>query len=441
MSSADRLPADARRSLRIYNLLLPFVFLALLPGLLRRMLRRGHFREKFGQRLALYTDVERFRFQSSQWVWIHSISVGETLIALKLARELRRHDLSIHVALSVTTSTGFALAREAPEEWLTVIYNPVDFPSIAREALDTIRPAQLILVEGEAWPNLVAECYRREVPVFLISARLSPRSERRFRRFRAFTSPIFRLLEKVCVPEQDDIARWVDLGVAPARIHCTGSIKFDHGGLEGVSRATEFRGLLGKLAVSPTAPILLGGSTWAPEESVLAKVTVQLRGANPELFLILVPRHVERVPEILRALEPLGLRIVRRSAIPASMAQPCDVLLVDTTGELRDWYALATVVFIGKSLAATGGQNPAEPAILGKPVVFGEHMENFAAIVEVLLAREAAVQVPDAEALAEVLQRLLGDAAYRERLGANARQALDVHQGATERTARLLLGE
>jgi 3-deoxy-D-manno-octulosonic-acid transferase len=439
MPNFDRLPADARRSLRVYNLFCPFVFLALLPGFLRRMFRRGRFREKFGQRLALFTDEDRSRFARQESIWIHSISVGETLVALKLARKLRKLDRSIQIALSVTTSTAFALALEAEEDWLRILYNPLDFPSLVRETLETIRPIHLVLVEGEIWPNLVAECRRRGIPVSLVNARLSRRSEARFLRFRAWTGAVFRLLDFIYVPEPEEVARWVSLGVDPDRVRCTGSIKFDEAHSPAATRLELFRGFLSQLSISPESPILLGGSTWPSEERLLAELLIALRREWPELFLILVPRHVERTPQILRELTTLGLRPVCRSAFP--LITPCnaDVLIVDSTGELRDWYEVATVVFVGKSLAGGGGQNPAEPAALGKPIIFGPSMENFAALIDLLLAHRAAVQVPDAPALETEVRRLLRDADQRTQLGLRAREALAVHRGATARTAEILL--
>ena len=430
----DSLPSDARRSLFIYNFFFPIVFVILLPGFLLRMFRRGSFRDKFGQRLGRYDAEERARFAGGRWLWIHSISVGETLIALKLARELHSRAPELQIALSVTTSTGFALANESASEWLAVLYNPIDARRCVRAALDLIRPEKLLLIEGEVWPNLVAECRARSIPVSLVNARLSPRSESRMRAAQRWIGPIFRLLDEVCVPEKEDIARWQSLGVSAEKIHVTGSIKFDSQS-SGPTREAEFRVLLG---VSETTPILLGGSTWPPEEKILADTLLRLRAEFPNLFLILVPRHVERSAEILRALAPL--RVVRRSALP--LAGPCDALLVDTTGELRDWYTLATVVFVGKSLPEVekaGGQNPAEPAALGKPVLFGPQMENFASIVQHLCAHGAARTVGDAASLEREVAALLRDPASRTAMGSAAKSALDAHAGATERTARRLL--
>jgi 3-deoxy-D-manno-octulosonic-acid transferase len=445
MSESDtkaNLPADARRSLFVYNLFFPLALIFLLPGLLGRMLRRGGFKTKFGQRLGRYSASDRARFAQREWIWIQSISVGETFVALKLAHALHRRDSNVGILLSTTTSTGFAEAKRAASDWLEPIYNPIDTRAIVRRSLDALQPRQLIIIEGGVWPNLVNGCRTRGIPVSLVNARLSPRSERRFRRFRAWTGPIFRMLDRIVVPEPEDIARWESLGVDGARLICTGSIKFDNPAISG-SREVEFRELLAPLGVVANTPILLGGSTWAPEEEVLAETVQRLRLDFPSLFLILVPRHVERAAEIIRLLEPLDLSVVRRSDLGGGSSKPADVLLVDTTGELRDWYALACVVFIGKSLPGVrevGGQNPAEPAVLGKGIVFGPHMENFATLVGHLLSQNAAVQVPDAAGLTTQIHFLLRDTTYRAALGERARGALATHSGATERACEAVCG-
>ncbi|HEY2343377.1 MAG TPA: glycosyltransferase N-terminal domain-containing protein [Chthoniobacteraceae bacterium] len=431
------LPTDARRSLLVYNLAFPFVFLALLPSFLIRLLRRGNFRFRFGQRFGFYAAEDRQRFTSNRPLWIHSISVGETLVALKLARQIHATSPETKIVLSTTTSTGFALARESESEWLEAIYNPIDLPVIVRRTLDALQPAQICLIEGEAWPNLVAESHRRGIPITLVNARLSPRSARRFRRFRAWTGPIFRLLDAVFVTDPEDVDRWQSLGVPRERLELTGNIKFDHGA-SGDSRADEFRALVAPLGVTAATPVLLAGSTFDGEEKLLTAALVELRRKHPDLFLILVPRHVERTTAVLHDLAEFKLRITRRSTLPTSDPAPCDVLLVDTTGELRDWYHLATVVFIGKSLTAIGGQNPAEAVILGKPVVFGPHMENFDLLVTRLLSSEAAIQIPAAEALTPTLDALLTNESHRTALGSRGIHTLGPHQGATAHTAQLL---
>lgn len=435
------LPAAARRSLLVYNLLFPLILLALLPGLLARMLRRGGFRENFGQRLGHYSPATRTRFASGRWWWIHSISVGETLVALKLAQELHRRDPDLHIALTVTTSTGFALARNAHADWLEILYNPIDARTIVASALDLIQPERLVLVEGEAWPNLLATCRTRQIPVTLANARLSPRSERRFLKARYWIAPIFDLIDQICVPEATDILRWQRLGIRAHRLHVTGSIKFDSASDAPLARTTEFRTLLESIRVDSTRPILLAGSTWAPEEKILTTAFVALRHEFPDLFVIIVPRHIERTAEILSNLAEFDLRIRRRSSLPATEPSPADVLIVDTTGELREWYALASVVFIGKSLPGVtevGGQNPAEAAALGKPILFGPHMENFAAVVELLQNHRAAITVSDPATLVTTIGALLRDPTECNNLGEYGRLAITGHRGATARTVELL---
>jgi 3-deoxy-D-manno-octulosonic-acid transferase len=431
---SSSVPADARRSLFIYNLFFPLAFLALLPGYLLRMFRRGGYRENFGQRFGRYTAEDRARFVQGEWTWLHSISVGETFLALKLARKIREIQPERQIVLSVTTSTGFAVAREAACEWLEVIYNPLDAPWIVRAALELVRPQRLIFIEA-IWPNLLAQAKRNGLPV-TFAPRLSPRSAARFHRARALTGPIFRLLDALAVQEPEDIARWRSLGVAEERIHLTGNSKFDHAA-GGGERVPEFRAHLRLLGVPEDAPVLLAGSTFPGEEKILTEIFLTLRTRFPHLFLILVPRHVERTPGVLADLQPLGLRLALRTE-PAH--PPADVLIVNTTGELRDWYHLATVVFIGKSLATHGGQNPVEPVLAGKPVVFGPNMENFAAIVTRWREVNGAVQVGDAAELRRQLEDLLANPARRDELAQRAQETVAAHRGATQRTAQVLLG-
>jgi len=439
-------------ALLLYRLLFPFAFLAALPFYALRLLRRERGRAAqakppgyqlgFGQRFGRYTPEIRERLALKPApVWICSISVGETLVALKIARAIRARDPQARVVLSVTTSTGYELLlREAaPLDWLVPLYNPIDFRFAARSAIAAIQPRVLLLAEGGIWPNLLSSARAARLRVILAGARLSPRSERRWRRFRGIARAVWSFFDLVCVPEADDAARFESIGVAPERIRHTGSVKFDNATANANSPRAYFHALVKPLGFS--APILVGGSTWSPEEGALADAVTKLRAEFPLLRLILVPRHVERAAAIADELTRAGLRVALRSQLPATAE--ADVLLVDTTGELRGWYALATVVFVGKSLpgiAEIGGQNAGEPAALGLPVVFGPHMENFAPLVAHLLKDNAAVQIRDASELHDALRTLLIDPDSRTAIGQRARTALAVHQGATARTADCILG-
>ena len=423
----------------LYNILFPLGLLLFLPAYLLKMRRRGNYRRNFGQRFGIYEPEIRKRLaRDDAPTWIHAVSVGEVAIALKLARELRRLDPAFRCVLTTTTPTGFALATAEPREWLEVMYNPLDFLPVVRRALAVIRPGRLVLVEAEVWPNLAAETHRRRIPIALVNARLSPRSERRFRRFRSIVAPVFGLLDLVCVQEGHDGERWENLGVARARIRHVGSIKYDP--IDGEGNAAIPLAVLRSHAIDPgTQPILFGGSTHPGEEEILADVFLRCRAEFPELRLIIAPRHVERTREVLAQLAARRIAVALRSATaPLSSASP-DCLLLDTTGELRNWYSVATVVFMGKSLTTNGGQNPVEPILAGKPVLFGPHMENFATLAQSLLAEGAAVEVSNADALAHSCVELLSDPERRQKMVAQAQRVLAAHQGATERTARLLL--
>jgi 3-deoxy-D-manno-octulosonic-acid transferase len=247
---------------------------------------------------------------------------------------------------------------------------------------------------------------------------------------------IFRLIDLACVPEPQDIKRWSALGVARDRLHVTGSIKFD----PDLQRETEAASRRNTSPVSMADHfILFGGSTHRGEEEILAEIFLRLRQQFPSLRLFIAPRHVERLPEIRAQLDGLGLHVVLASdATNTHRLTDADCVLLDTTGELQFWYGIATVVFIGKSLTAHGGQNPVEPILAGKPVVFGPNMENFRTLASVLVAKQGAIEVSDVDGLERAIGELLRDDQTRQRLVYNARGVLSTHEGATARAAALV---
>ncbi|MGC2354188.1 MAG: 3-deoxy-D-manno-octulosonic acid transferase [Candidatus Udaeobacter sp.] len=422
----------------IYNLLWPLGLLFFLPGYFTKMLRRGGYREKFGQRLGIYDRALCARMSKQRSTWLHAVSVGEVNVALKLANALRTHEPDLHCALTTTTTTGFALARKNAPQWIEVMYTPLDYWPVMRRAFSVIRPVRIVLVEAEIWPNLAAEAHARRIPLALVNARLSARSERRYRQFRFFISPTFRLLDLVCVPEKEDAKRWAALGVSQDRIRLTGSIKYDPAGLDQVAEIQETAHPVSLNHLEPESPVLFGGSTHRGEEEVLANIFLRLRQQFPSLRLFVAPRHVERLQEIRAQLDALRLQVTLASEALAHRELNADCMLLDTTGELQRWYGIATVVFIGKSLTAHGGQNPVEPILAGKPVVFGPHMENFATLANMLVSKKGAVQVQDVNSLEQALAELLHDREARQRLVQNAREVLSEHQGATARAAALI---
>ncbi len=422
----------------IYNLLWPLGLLFFLPGYLMKMFRRGGYREKFGQRLGIYGIDVRARLAKQRSTWLHAVSVGEVTVALKLASTLRAVEPDLHCVLTTTTTTGFALANRNASSWIEVMYAPLDFWPIMRRAFAVIRPARILLIEAEIWPNLVAEAHARRIPIALVNARLSPRSEKRFRLFRFLVAPTFRLLDLVCVQDPADVDRWQQLGVERSRIRNTGSIKYDPVNRDDhvdVQKARVF-----DLNVSNQDQLVLfGGSTHPGEEEILAKVFLKLRQQFPSLRLFIAPRHVERLREIRAQLEALSLPVRLASEARNHRDAKPDCVLLDTTGELQRWYGIATVVFVGKSLTAHGGQNPVEPIVAGKPVIFGPHMENFAALAQTLVAKNGAIQVLDVEELECAAEKLLRDNEARRLLVQSAERVLTQHRGATAHTAQLIV--
>jgi 3-deoxy-D-manno-octulosonic-acid transferase len=422
----------------IYNLFWPIGLLFFLPGYFVKMVRRGGYRQKFGQRLGIYDRELRSRLSKRKSTWLHAVSVGEVNIALKLANSLRALEPDLHCVLTTTTTTGFALANKNTLPWINVVYTPLDYWPIMRRAFSVISPTRILLVEAEVWPNLVALAHKCRIPTILVNARLSPRSERRFRRFRFFVSPTFRLLDLLCAQEPDDVDRWVAIGVARDRIRVVGSIKYDPNGREQTSKAQGSERLASFSDADRQRPVLFGGSTHRGEEEILATIFLRLRQQFPSLRLFIAPRHVERLREIRAQLAALPMRVTLASEIAANRESDADCIVLDTTGELQRWYAMATIVFMGKSLTAHGGQNPVEPIMAGKPVVFGPHMENFATLAKALVSKKGGVQVHDIDSLERTVASLLRDSEARLRLVQSAREVLSWHEGATARAAALI---
>jgi 3-deoxy-D-manno-octulosonic-acid transferase len=399
------------------------------------MFRRGGYREKFGQRFGIYDRHLCARLYWKKPIWLHAVSVGEVTIALKLSRQIRALKPDQHFVLTITTTTGFAFANKNAPDWMDVMYSPLDFWPIMRRAFVSINPTKIILVEAEIWPNMVAEADARKIPIALVNARLSPRSEKRFRTFRGFIGPTFRLLDRVCVQNSEDIEKWKTFGVDETRITHIGSIKYDPEDVR-VNPKVARETLAGFGLENRT--VIFGGSTHAGEEKILGEVFRALRRDFVDLLLVVAPRHTERTSEIQRELAEMDFQIALRSQPPA-IDPFLNCLLIDTTGELRDWYGVATLVFIGKSLLASGGQNPAEAILAGKPVVFGPHMENFAALAKSLVEQSGAIQVNSPSELRRAITHLLANPDEREKIVENARRVLETHRGATVRTAQLVV--
>ena len=422
----------------LYNLFLPFALLFSIPFYLRRMLKRGGYARNFVQRFGFFSSALREQIAGRTWTWIRAVSVGEMLLALRLAAELRRQNPEFQAVISTTTSTGYQLGLDrADTAYLRIIYSPVDFYPILQRVWRFIRPTRIVLIDSDLWPSFLALAEHTSVPVFVANARLSSRSESRYSRLRWFATHLFwKRLTAVFAQDPKDADRWKRLGLPLEKITMTGSIKYDRAGIT-TKRDLRFVEWLEQQGITSDRPILLGGSLHSGEEELLTQAFLQLRQKHPALFLILVPRHAERAREIEDLLREKSLAFNRRSN-PLFLPHTA-VLLVDSTGELRDWYETATVVVIGKSFRGVGGQNPVEPLLAHKPVVCGPHMENFRFLVEELAAENGIKQLASEQDLLPALDQLLADPGAANRMVKRAETVLAQHDGATARTARLIL--
>lgn len=422
----------------VYHLLFPFVFAALAPVFLLRMWRRGNMGRGFGERFGLYPDAVAQKLAGLRSpVWIHAVSVGELLMARVLIRELRRLLPEQDLVLTCTTATARTLAeRDVVDARTVVLHTPIDWLPVVRRAFARIRPALVVLMEQELWPGQMAEAERLRVPVWIVNARLSDRSHRRLRRVRRLVARILRPVVFVGLQRETDRARFAAAGFPVHALFLTGSLKCDVALLNGVDDSTAER-LRAQLGWEPSAPVVLAGSTHPGEEELVLAGFRAWQAAHPDLKLVLAPRHAERAPEVLRLVREEGWPVVARSAA----APGADVAVLDTTGELAALYALARVVFIGKSLVAPegkGGQNFLEAARCGCAVVAGPRMENFHGLAEEYTAAGAMVRVADAAGLAAEVGALLGDAERRARTGAAARALFEREAGVGARVAAQL---
>ena len=421
-------------SLALLHLFYDSVWLAAIvlasPVWLARTALDARFRRMVRERLAL--DLPEL--DAGRRVLVHGVSVGEVKGAVPLVRELERWEPGLDVVISTTTHTGLEVARKLfPGR--RVVRFPLDISSVVARFLRRLRPCAVVLVELEIWPNFLRQCNRAGVPVAVVNGRITPHSYARYRVFRT-TLPQFDRISLFCVQLEDYAARFRQLGGDAARVLVTGNMKAD-----GLRQAAAVRGAateIGqRLGGVPGQAVLVAGSTHAPEERLVARAW---REGAPDARLILVPRHPERAPLVLRELEALGLRgqLLTELRAGAEAPDPARPAVVDTIGELEGVYALATLVFVGGSLVKHGGQNVLEPAAQARPVLFGPHMENFRQEAGLLLEAGAAAQVRDGAELARRFRELLGDAPARERMARAGSAAVASQQGATALTLAAL---
>jgi 3-deoxy-D-manno-octulosonic-acid transferase len=407
------------------------------PWFLYQALRHGKYVGTLGPRMGRLPVS--FNVDGDESIWIHAVSVGEALTARALATDLKARYPRLRLFLSTTTMAGQQVARKSLSNVDAVFYFPFDWTFIVRRTLRLVRPRLFIMMETEIWPNLLRECRRRGVGTVMINGRISNRSYPRYRMVRPFIRRVLADVDRFCVQSEESARRLIDLGANPAQVTVTGSLKFDSLELPApTAHGRPRERVLRFFQISSTRTVVVAGSTLRGEEAAVLRAFAPIKATMPGALAILAPRQPERFPEVERLARDAGFVAIRRSELPIDAEPHADVVVLDTIGELAQLYQLATAVFVGGSLVDHGGHNILEPAIFGKPIVFGPHMHNFKEIAEAFLSNDAAIQVQSERDLDEALLALVTDPVRRARLGAAARALVAANRGAKTKTLAVI---
>jgi 3-deoxy-D-manno-octulosonic-acid transferase len=421
----------------LYSVLVLAFFALVSPWFLYQAIRYRKYIASLPQRMG-YLPLS-FNMDGEHSIWIHAVSVGEVLTTRPLVKDLRIRYPRLRIFLSTTTMTGQAIARRGVQDLDGVFYFPFDLGIFVRRTLEVVRPRLFIMMETEIWPNLLRECRKRGIKTAIVNGRLSQRSYPRYRLVRGFISRVLEDVDRFCVQSEEAARRFIDLGANPGHITVTGSLKFDS--LDLTSPMVQARArdrVLRYFRIPTSRPVIVAGSTMKGEEAMVLTAFRRVRNAVPNTLLILAPRHVERAAEVAQQSRQEGFKVVRRSELPIDAEPRADIVILDTIGELATIYQLATVAFVGGSLVDTGGHNILEPAVFGKPILFGPHMSNFAEIANAFVTNAAGVQLRGDRELADTMVALMTDPVRRARLGAAARALVEANRGAKDKSIAVL---
>jgi 3-deoxy-D-manno-octulosonic-acid transferase len=421
----------------LYSLLIVVFGVVVSPYLAYQAIRYKKYIGNLGQRMG-YLPVS-FNLDGEASIWIHAVSVGEVLTARALISDLKRRYPLFRIFLSTTTLAGQQVARRNVHDIDAVFYLPFDFSFIVRRTLRLVKPRLFLMMETEIWPNLLRECKKQGVATMMANGRISARSYPRYRMARPFFRKVLTNVDRFCMQSEESARRLIDIGADPARVTVTGSLKFDSLDMPGA--ATPGRGrdrVLRYFRISSARPVIVAGSTMRGEEEMLLQAFRRLKSSTTNPLLVLAPRNPERFGEVTQLARNQAFVTTKRSDLPIDAEPRAEVVVLDTIGELAQLYQIATAVFVGGSLVDVGGHNILEPAVFGKPIVFGSHMQNFKEIADAFVAHDAAVQVQNPRALEDALLGLLTDPVRRARLGAAARALVESNRGAKDKTLAVI---
>ena len=429
----------------LYSVLMVAFFVVMSPYLLYQAVRYRKYVGSLRQRLG-YLPVS-FNLDADESIWIHAVSVGEVLTARALLPELRERYPRLRLFLSTTTMTGQQIAAKNLQYVDAVFYFPFDFGFVVRRILRIVRPKLFIMMETEIWPNLLRACHRSGVKTALVNGRISSRAYPRYRLARPFFRRVLRHIDRFCMQGEESARRIIDIGAERERVSVTGSLKFDS--LEFPAPASQNdtgiraqdRGryrVLRYFRITPGRPVVIAASTLKGEEEPVLEAFQRVRASMPSALLIIAPRKPERFGDAERLAQAAGYTVARRTELRVDAEPRQQVVILDTIGELAQLFQIATAVFVGGSLVDAGGHNILEPAVFGKPIVFGPYMHNFAEIAQTFVDNGAAIQIRSERELEPVLLDLLRDRVRRASIGAAARALVEANRGARAKSLAVL---
>ena len=428
----------------LYSVLIVLFFVVMSPFLLYQAIRYRKYVASLPQRLGILPVS--LNLDADESIWIHAVSVGEVLTARALLPQLRERYPRLRIVLSTTTMSGQQIARNNLQYVDEVFFFPFDFGFIVRRTLRLVKPRLFIMMETEIWPNLLRACHEAGVKTMIVNGRISSRSYPRYRLARRFFRPVLAHINRFCMQSDESARRIIDIGADPARVSVTGSLKFDSLDIPGapgaaIGGAGSDRGqnrVLRYFRISGDRPVVMAASTLKGEEEPVLEAFQRIRATRSNALLIIAPRKPERFDDVERLARRAGWNVARRSELRVDAEPRNDVVILDTIGELAQLYQVGTLVFVGGSLVDSGGHNILEPAVFGKPIVFGPHMQNFAEIAATFLDNGAAIQVKNGRELETTLLDLLGDPVRRASLGAAARALVEANRGARAKSLSVI---
>ena len=423
----------------LYTVAIFAVFVLASPYFLYQAIRYRKYVGSLPQRLG-YLPLS-FNLDADDSIWIHAVSVGEVLTARALVPELRARYPRLRLFVSTTTMTGQQVARTHLQDVDGVFFFPFDLTFIIRRTLKLVRPRLFIVMETELWPNLLRECRRQGIRTTLVNGRISTRSYPRYKLARFFFKEVLADVDRFCMQGEESAQRIIEMGADPARVVITGSLKFDS--VEQPSAVTSGRGqhrVLRYFRTKASRHVIIAASTLKGEEDAVLEAFRPVQRAWPDALLVIAPRKPERFGEVVDLVRNAGFRVARRSDLPVDDEPSQDVIVLDTIGELPHLFPVATAVFVGGSLVDWGGHNILEPAVHGKAILFGPHMQNFVEIAKAFVEGQGAIQVASPREFSDQLFKVLSDQVLRARLGAAARALVEANRGAKAKTMDAIAG-